>query len=136
MSHFSRVKTRINDKDLLIRCLEDMDLQISQNTEINGFEGIQSVDIAVQMVRGYDVGFLRNSQGSYDIVADWWGVKDTKKEFFVDDLKKQLEEVENRIKRQYALKTIEEETRKKGFNMVEKVEEKDGSIRIVVRRWQ
>ena len=136
MSHFSRVKTRINDKDLLIRCLEDMDLQISQNTEINGFEGIQSVDIAVQMVRGYDVGFLRNSQGSYDGVADGWGVKDTKKEFFVDDLKKQLEEVENRIKRQYALKTIEEETRKKGFNMVEKVEEKDGSIRIVVRRWQ
>lgn len=135
MSHFSRVKTKIQDKNLLITCLEDMNLQISQNTEIKGFEGIQSVDLAVQMAQGYDIGFSRNSQGSYDIVADWWGVKDTKKESFIDDLKKQFEEVENRIKRQYALKTIEEETRKKGFNVVEKTEEKDGSIRILVRRW-
>lgn len=135
MSHFSRIKTKITDKNLLIACLNEMGYQILENTELKGFNETKKVDLLIKMSRGYDVGFSKNAQGSYDIMADWNGVKKLDSKTFSHELVEQFETVKNKIKQEYAIKTIEEMTEKSGFELVKKENNLDNSVRILVRRW-
>ncbi|OPY23553.1 MAG: hypothetical protein A4E27_01463 [Methanobacterium sp. PtaU1.Bin242] len=135
MSHFSRIKTKITDKKLLIKCLYEMGFRIQENAEIRGYNGTKKVDLLVKMGRGYDVGFSKNAEGTYDILADWEGVKGANSDIFSADLNEQFKTVKNRIKREYAMKIVEEKTQNAGFDLLKKEEQSDGSIRILVRRW-
>jgi len=136
MSHFSRLKTKIKDKDTLLRCLKECGYQVQLNGRIKGFRGKRrDVEIAVRMREGYDIGFVRRAGGNYDIIADWWGVEGVTQKEFVSRLQKKFEEFQRHIHREYALKTVLEQTKKEGFNVVEQKQEEDGSIRLVVRRW-
>jgi hypothetical protein len=131
MSHFSRLKTTLRDRELLVRCLEEMGYEVLAGGTVQGYTGQQEVDFSVQAGNGYGIGFVLNQDGSYDLVADWWGVKGAKG----DRLVAQLQEKINRIQREYALHMVMEQTKKDGFEVVEQVAERDGSVRIVVRRW-
>lgn len=131
MSHFSRLKTTFRDRALLERCLEELGYEVKSGGTIQGYTGQQEVDFSVQACNGYGIGFIQTPGGSYDLIADWWGVKGTKG----DRLVTQLQERINRIQREYALQMVIEQTRKDGFSVVEQVTEQDGSVRIVVRRW-
>lgn len=131
MSHFSHLKTIIKDKKILEDTLKDLGYNIRCNSSINGFAGATTnVELAISMPKGYDIGFVRNDTGAFDIVADFWGVDNQAQNKLNEDLKT----VENRIKRDYSIKKVLKETSKQGFEVVEK-EEKDGTMRITVRRW-
>jgi len=131
MSHFSRIQTQFRERDILIQCLNEMGYQVQPAGLIKGYHGQEMVDFSIQVERGYGVGFRQNEEGTYDIIADWWGVKGTRQE----DLLQRLQGRVNRIQRDYALKVVMEQTQKMGFNVVEKVEEDNGEVRLVVRRW-
>jgi hypothetical protein len=131
MSHFSRLKTTFRDRELLVRCLEEMGYEVRTGGTVQGYTGQQEVDFSVQAGNGYGIGFVQNQGGSYDLVADWWGVKGKNG----DRLVAQLQERINRIQREYALRMVMEQTKKDGFEVVEQATETDGSVRIVVRRW-
>lgn len=135
MSHFSRLRTKIRDKDTLVRCLKGLGYRVDLNGEIRGFQGTQDVEVAARAQQGYDIGFLRNEDGCYEMVADWWGVRGTDQAQFSARLEQQFEEVQRRIRREYALQTVLEQTAAQGFDVVEQETAKDGTIRIVVRRW-
>lgn len=131
MSHFSHLKTIIKDEKILEDTLKDLGYNIRCNSSINGFAGATTnVELAISMPKGYDIGFVRNDAGAFDIVADFWGVDNQAQNKLNEDLKT----VENRIKRDYSIKKVLKETSKQGFEVVEK-EEKDGNMRITVRRW-
>jgi hypothetical protein len=132
MSHFSRVKTRIKDREILIRCLQEMGYTVQTGGTLKGYSGQRVVDLAIQLEKGYGVGFAMNPDGSYDIVADWWGIKDSKKNRLIRDLEKKV----CQIQQEYALKTVLEQTHQQGYSVVDKQVEKDGRIRIVLRRWE
>ena len=135
MSHFTRVRTAIKDRDRLTACLKEMGHDVREDVHIRGYEGKEKVDIAIRMKEGYDIGFVRGTDDAYSIVADWWGVKGTSRETFSAALTARLEEIENRIRREYALKAVLEKTRAQGYSVVEQHAQEDGSIRLVVRRW-
>ncbi|OPY36501.1 MAG: hypothetical protein A4E35_02041 [Methanoregula sp. PtaU1.Bin051] len=131
MSHFSRVKTRFKNRDALIECLEDAEFSIRQDTTIRGYRGLQNVDIAARAKNGSEIGFVKNSDGSFDMVADWW----TKTGRGEQQLARSLQVMAEKVQQDYARRMVLEQARNDGFSVVEETEEKDGSIRIVVRRW-
>ena len=131
MSHFSRIRTTFRHREALIQCLQDLGYTVETDTTIKGHEGQPQVDIAVKKTRGYGIGFVRNSEGSYDMVADWWGVSGSGQKKIAGELKEQA----GMIQKEYAKKMVLEQTARDGFEVVSQTEEQDGTVRIVVRRW-
>lgn len=131
MSHFSRITTKFRHKLALIQCLQEMGYTVETETTIKGYHGLHNVDIAVNKIQGYGIGFARNNNGTYDMVADWWGIAGAGQKKIADELKQRAE----LIQKEYAKKIVLEQAKNDGFDVVSQTEEADGSVRIVVRRW-
>ena len=116
MSHFNHVRTQFRHREALIQCLEESGHAVETDTTIKGYHGQHTVDIAAKQSGGYGVGFVENSDGTYDMIADWWGVSGTGQ-------------------KQIARKIVLEQTAKEGYEIVSQTDEIDGTIRIVGRRW-
>lgn len=132
MSHYSRVKTTFHNREALIACLTNLGYTIETDTTIKGHHGEHQVDIAVTRMKGYGVGFVRNPDGTYDMVADWWGVAGANEQKIAQELKAQAET----IQKEYAKKMVLAQAAADGFELVSQTEEQDGTLRIVVRRWE
>ena len=82
--------------------------------------------MAVQMSKGGDIGFRWNENtGAYELVTDLdlW-----KQEIPVDRFLSKLTQ-------QYALSTVLSATEEEGFEVTERKNHIDGSIELVVTRW-
>lgn len=130
MSHFSRIKTRVRDRGLLTECLTDMGYQVREGGTIQGWQGTHEVELAASSGRGYDIGFVADDEGCFDMVADWWGVR-AKDRRAMERVKERI----TKIQKEYTVRNVIAQTKNQGFSVVEKKEESDGSVRIVVRRW-
>lgn len=130
MSHFSRVKTTFRNKDLLSCSLREMGYEVQEGGAIRGYHGQQQVDLAVMAKDGYGVGFVQNGDGSYDLIADSWGTGGTGQKI-LESLRRDYP----RIQQRYATMMVREQTAREGYSIVEEVEQGDGSVRIVARRW-
>ena len=117
MSHYSRIKTIIKDKATLLQCLSDLGYEVTMYTKS------RRADISILIGRR-QVNFARNSDSSYDMIADW--------DFIDKEVQKKFTES---LLQRYAVKTIIAQTNQQGFNVIENTQEEDGSIRIVIRRW-
>ena len=100
--------------------------QVGQQ-QVRGYRG-QTVqaEMAVQMPKGGDIGFRWNeTTGAYELVTDLdlW-----KQEIPVDRFLSKLTQ-------QYALSTVLSATAEEGFEVAEKRNNVDGSIELVVTRW-
>lgn len=75
MSHFNTLRTKITDAEVLQTSLRDLGIAVNTNAEVRGYNG-QSVraDIVAILEGEYDLGWCRNVDGSFDLVADLWGV--------------------------------------------------------------
>ena len=131
MSHFSRITTKFRHREALIQCLQDLGHSVETDTTIKGYHGQHNVDIAVKKTHGYGIGFVRNTNGTYDMVADWWGITGSGQRKIAEELKHQAE----MIQKEYAKKIVLEQAQRDGFNVVSQTEEDDGTVRIVIRRW-
>jgi len=136
MSHFSKMRTRIKDQALLEKCLRSMGYKVEKNVDIKGHSGKQRVDLAITTGEGYSIGFKRDLDDVFQIVADWYDIKSMGKHAFAARLGQRFEEMEKKILREYALKTVLQKTKDQGFTIVEHTEEKDGTIRLIARRWK
>jgi hypothetical protein len=132
MSHFSRIRTTFRHREALIQCMQGLGYTVETDTTINGYHGRHNVDIAVRKSGGYGLGFVKNPDGTYDLVADWWGVSGKGEMKIAAELKRQAET----IQKEYAKKMVLEQTAADGFELVSETEENDGTVRIVVRRWK
>lgn len=125
MSHFTQVATKLANKEMLLRALRELGYEPEEAALIRGYRGQETyADIAVRMKKGYDVGLVLKSDGTYSFLADWFGVEGFTQEQFV-----------NKVQRQYALATVMAQVSRQGFNLVEQQKNVDGSIKVVVRRW-
>ena len=131
MSHFSRIRTTFRHRGALMQCLQELGYTVEEGTAIQGHHGCHTVDIAATTKQGYGIGFVQNSDGSFDMVADWWGVKTSNQRKMAEELKAQA----GTIQKEYAKKMVLEQTAKEGFELISQTEEHDGTVRIVVRRW-
>jgi hypothetical protein len=132
MSHYSRVKTQFHNREALISCLTGLNYEVEVDTVIRGHHGEHTVDIAVKQATGFGVGFIKSPDGTYDMVADWWGVAGTDER----KITQELAQVAGTIQKEYAKKMVLQQTARDGFEIVSQTEEQDGTLRIVVRRWE
>jgi hypothetical protein len=132
MSHYSRVRTQFRHREALIACLKNLGYDVETDTVIRGHHGEHEVDIAVRKVKGYGVGFVKSPDGTYDMVADWWGVAGTDERKITQELAEQADA----IQKEYAKKMVLEQAALDGFEVVSQTEEQDGTLRIVIRRWE
>ena len=75
MSHFSTLRTKITNSEILQSSLSDLGLSVKTEANIRGYRG-QNVraDIVAVLEGDYDIGWSRNADGSFDLIADLWGV--------------------------------------------------------------
>lgn len=124
MSHFTKVKTQIVEKEALKGALIDLGYEpLDGPVEVRGWSGQRTkADLKIAMKKSnYDLGFLKRDE-TYDMVADWYGIKDFKKKDFV-----------NQLTQRYAYHVTKSKLEAQGFSLAEQ-EEKDGRIHLVLRR--
>ncbi|HKE17920.1 MAG TPA: DUF1257 domain-containing protein [Kofleriaceae bacterium] len=132
MSHFTKCDLKMTNLEAIKRALQDMELAAveaaeGQSVSVRGYRG-QTMDAALSISMGtYDVGVVRADDGTFDLVADWWGVETTKG---VSE-----EEFKTRLRQRYAYHNVLIACEAKGYAVEEEVNQEDGSIQLVVRKW-
>jgi len=75
MSHFSTLRTKITDAEILKSSLRDLGISVKTEADVRGYNGQRLRSDIVAVLEGeYDLGWSRNSDGSFDLIADLWGV--------------------------------------------------------------
>ncbi|MEB3161789.1 MAG: DUF1257 domain-containing protein [Prochlorothrix sp.] len=75
MSHFSTLRTKVTDAAILTTSLRDLGIEVKTEADVRGYNGQQvRADIVAVLEGDYDLGWSRNADGSFDLIADLWGV--------------------------------------------------------------
>ena len=132
MSHFTKCDLKMTNVEALKKALADMELKVveaaeGQSVVVRGYRGqTLAADLKIDMGT-YDIGVVKNEDGTLDLVADWWGVETTKG---VSE-----EELKTKLKQRYAYHNVLMACEAKGYTVEEEVDQEDGSIQLVVRKW-
>jgi hypothetical protein len=129
MSHFSTVRTELRDRESLLAALRDLGLDPKEGqVPVRGYRGqVEAADVVCLGSGTSDIGFRWNPEvGHYDLVTDL-------------DLWKRpvpIERFLSQLHQRYALQAILAGTASEGFQVAEQRTSQDGSIELVVTRWQ
>ncbi|HEY9826851.1 MAG TPA: DUF1257 domain-containing protein [Stenomitos sp.] len=75
MSHFSTLRTKITDAEILKASLKDLGIQVKTEADVRGYHGQRvRADIVAVLEGEYDLGWSKNTDGTFDLIADLWGV--------------------------------------------------------------
>lgn len=124
MSHFSRIRTQIVEKDHLLQAIKDLGFNYEEGElKVHGFAGQQQpAEIVIRLPLSYDIGFRKNGE-FYEIVTDWFGVRGIK-----------LEEFTSKLTQRYAYHVTRVKLESQGFSLVEEQVQETGQIRLLLRR--
>ena len=129
MSHFTKIKTSLRNKEELVEALEllqynvevDKDLEITNPSHAHYHEHVRA-DIALKN----DIGFRWNEEEQcYDLYADHqtW------------DLDVPVKRFVEKVTQQYARMTVHNTVKEMGFVVEDEWEMDDNSIELTVTRW-
>jgi len=128
MSHFSTIKTQLKKEKPLTKALNILGYTIDQDQKfVKGYRGkFTAVDISINLPGDTKVGFKwDNNSNSYELVTDL-------------DLWKYTIPVErfiSKVTQMYAYQTIISKTEEDGYQVVEHKNKNDGSIELVLTKW-
>lgn len=126
MSHFSTVKTQIRNLESLQSALQDLGVEWKAGPHpVRGYQGqARSAEVVIEQTNGYDIGFSWNG-AEYELVADlqYWQQPLTVNGFL------------RQVTQRYAVNTVLKTTSEQGFQVAEQVQNSDGTVRLVVQRW-
>jgi hypothetical protein len=125
MSHFTTIRTQIVEKEYLKKALQDLGHAYQEGSvQVNGYQGNKTTAELKIGTRdsNYDIGF-RKTGGTYELIADWWGIHDIKQNTFVQQLTQ-------RYAYHAAITKLEEQ----GFSLVSEEQEAGERIHLVLRR--
>ena len=133
MSHFTVVKTKLIDRQALVKALNDLGFK---NIELHdaaqhlyGYRGDQRAQTAEVIIRrkyigraSNDIGFKLSQDGTYTAVISEY------------DRSKYGQEWLNRLSQRYAYHIARSKLTEQGFDLVSEETEQDGRIHLVLRR--
>ena len=125
MSHFTRVKTQMIEREYLTKALQDLGYKYEVGkVQVRGYGGNRSgVEIKVATQNpGYDIGFHKTGD-AYEIVADWWGLHDINREQFLQQLTQR-----------YAYHAARAKLEEQGFTLVSEEGQVGERVHLVLRR--
>jgi hypothetical protein len=125
MSHFTCIKTKIKEKDFLIKALNTLGYEAQENVLLENPDDHDHKQWNVEVAVTDDVGFKRSQDGTLELVAelDAWDL-DVPVSRFID-----------KLTQQYAIENIKTQTVEKGYDVESEVKNLDGSVELVVTRW-
>tara|TARA_B100000927_G_scaffold225619_1_gene185323 strand:+ start:233 stop:625 length:393 start_codon:yes stop_codon:yes gene_type:complete len=129
MSHFSTIKTKLKNTEPLIKALDQLGFHPSQDEKfVKGYKGqFTAVDISLDLPGNTKVGFKWDTNSSsYELVTDL--------DLWKFDLP--VERFISKVTQMYAYQTIISKTKEDGYQIVEQKNENDGSIELVLTKWE
>ena len=128
MSHFSTIKTQLKEAEPLIKALNDLGYQINQEEKfVKGYRGkFTAVDISMNLPGETKVGFKwDNNSNAFELVTDLdlWKFEIPVERFI------------SKVTQMYAYNTIIFKTKQDGYQIVEQKNKSDGSIELVLTKW-
>jgi hypothetical protein len=131
VSHFTKVATKINDLVALRKALDQLGWKYKHaeaGVEVRGWRGqTTKAEMAIDMGK-YDVGVVKQADGTYSLEADWWGVETTR------GLKE--EEVVKELNAKYAYQRVVAAVEEQGYTIDQNAVQKDGSVKLTVSKWE
>ena len=128
MSHFSTIKTQLKEAEPLIKALNNLGYPIIQGENfVKGYRGkFTAVDISMNLPGDTKVGFKwdKNSN-AYELVTDLdlWKFEIPVERFI------------SKVTQMYAYHTIISKTGEDGYQILEQKNKNDGSIELVLTKW-
>ena len=128
MSHFSTIKTQLKEAEPLIKALSSLGYIINQEEKfVKGYRGkFTAVDISMDLPNNTKVGFKwDDNSNAYELVTD------------LDLWKFELpvERFISKVTQMYAYQTIISKTKEDGYQIMEQKNKNDGSIELVLTKW-
>lgn len=107
MSHWFSVKTRFESKKALMKAAEAMGYYMRHRTKCRGYGGqTTKCDLVMKLPGDYDIGFQKQPDGAYAVVADFWDNHISK--YLADpNVLKKVEEMYPEIEKQQGYKAAE-----------------------------
>ena len=126
MSHLSRIKTTMVEKEFLLKALEESgySCETGSNLSVKSYDGERvNVDIKIRgKLFSSAIGFQKKENG-YECVADWWGVRGISKKDFLQ-----------KVKQRYAYHAALTKLEAQGFSLVSEDLEEGKRIHLKLRR--
>ncbi len=126
MSHFTKLKTKILDKNCLLKALRNLNYVFEENSTIRGYNRrTRKGNVVIKTNGEYDIGFVRKSNElPFQILADWYGAAQavgcSRKDFM------------NKVQKEYATTKVLHELRKKGYRIKSRSISNTGEIKLLV----
>ena len=133
MSHFTQVETKINDLVALRAALVELAMEFEEATEntlvkVRGWKGSTlTAEARIKASKSYDIGLQLTEEGTYKLVADWWGIE--------EETNETQEKITQRIVQRYAYHKVKKEASAQGFTLDEEQVQPDGTIKLGVSKW-
>ena len=125
MSHFTNIKTKLKNKDFLIKALDTLGYSYAENVLLNNPVNHKHDQVQVEVAVTKYVGFKINDHGVFELIteADAW------QEPFP------IERFLQKITQAYAKCAVVETAQSKGFNVTTEQKDVDNTIEIVMEKW-
>jgi uncharacterized protein DUF1257 len=133
MSHFTKCDLKIKNLVALKKALADMGLTFTEATAeqqvmVRGYKGAKiNAEVSVDMGK-YDIGVVQQQDGSYQLVADWWGIETTRGT--------QEKEFVEELTQKYAYQQVVIACEEQGYTLEETKTEENGQIQLTVKKWE
>jgi hypothetical protein len=133
MSHFSKCALKIKNLVALKQALDDLGLTYTtSNAEVSafvrGWKGAKvEAELSINMGK-YDIGVVKNEDGTYDLTADWWGVETTQ------GISEQ--EFTEQLNQKYAYQCVMIACEEQGYATEDVKTEEDGTIKLMASKWE
>ena len=126
MSHFSKIKTKLQNKSALIEALMFMGYDVDIDRELENPIGHKHEKVKCEVTLGDDVGFVWNKQNlSYELVTDiqTWNHPIP------------VERMLEKITQQYCIELLTATAKTQGFEVETQTVNTDNAIELTVTRW-
>src|SRR5439155_17029438 len=117
VSHFTQVETKNNDLAALKAAVAEVGLEFEEGTasqlvRVRGWKGSTlTAEAKIKASKSYDIGLQLTEEGTYKLVADWWGIE--------EETNEEAAKVQQRIVQCYAKHKVKAEVAKQGFTLDE-----------------
>ena len=125
MSHFTTLKTKLTDKDVLVKALNTLNYDTQENVLLDNPVNHKHEQVQVEVGITRYVGFKIGDDGALHLVAelDAWKEPITIERFL------------EKVTQEYARETVVETVQKQGYTVVSEQKSVENTIEIVAEKW-
>lgn len=126
MSHFSTIKTKLKDRDVLLKALSVIGLPVDVSRELENPIGHEHEKVMCDITLGSDIGFRLNPKTeTYELVTD------------IQTWKHSVppNRMIEKITQEYAMEIVKREVKEKGFEIEKQTRDTENNIELVATRW-